>query len=879
MTWLPSDVVANANVAAHDAFDILAGNRSQSASYKSIAGALIPAALIASAYVCGFLALRGQYPSQYAPRTYNQIIPEKDRTPSTRSSGTKWFRDFRQLDDRFILRHHSFDAFLFLRFFRMLILIAVVGSLLTWPVLFPLNATGGGGAQELDRLAFSNIANAKHCWGTVVVAIIYLGFILLVITRERLFLINFRQIYVTSKPIAHRLSSRVVLFLSVPHDILSSDNFEQVFGNGVQRTWKVTKLDDLKKLVDDRNQKVNDLEGAELTVATNVVKQRRNLQSRSRAPDGSLERGDASVDHPDNRPTHRSPPLIGQKLDSIDDILNSVPDLDQKISDLRSKYDTEKVRHTGAVFVEFKNQVVAHQALQQVQHHSPLTFQPRYIGIPPANVKWHNLAMDPAVRISKKYTAIALIIAITIFWSIPVGIVATITNIEELANNYKWLSWINKLPNWLIGLIQGYLPPTALSLITSYVPFWFRDIAELSGEPTQQAMEAMTQQWYFVFQFLQVFLVTTLSSGATAIVKKLQEPGKVPDILASNLPKSSNFYLTYFALQGLSSSASQLIKYSDTFEYVFFKWFAKTPRQKYEQETKMKGLFYGNSYAKFANLAVIAIVYSCIAPLVLGFAAVGFTLFYLAYKYLYLYTNNVKVEMRGTAHARALQQIMTGVYVSELCLIGLFSARDAVGPSIIMGIFFVLTIMYHYTINQYLSPLENQMPLDILQAASDHNDDTEANTHDQDQDATESPLLSDRPRHRMSAVLPAYLDPFKNLLSTYNLLPSATTLRPYLLPAEESSLNLRESSLTTVPSYTEQQLANAYLHPALTSKAPLIWLAKDPAGVSEEFKRRNKERANLETTDEDAELDEQGRLKWNEFDLSKAPIFKMPTRF
>lgn len=869
MSWQWAGGLSGAEMSAHELLHALRKDQSKSASFKTIAGALIPAAFIASAYLCGFLLLRGKYASQYAPRTYSQIIPEKDRTPSTSTSGTRWFRDFRHLDDKFVLRHHSFDAFLFLRFFRMLVLISVVGSLLTWPVLFPLNATGGGGAQELDKLAFSNIANARHCWGTVIIAILFLSFIILVITRERLFLINFRQIQLTSKPISHRLSSRVVLFLSVPYDLLSSDHLERIFGNGVQRIWKVTKLNDLKQLVDDRNQKVYDLEAAELIVAKNVLQQRQ--KANNSANGSSLERGDASVDHPHNRPTHRSLPLVGQKLDTIDDILSSVPELDQKISDLRETYKAEDSRHTGAVFVEFKNQTLAHQALQQVQHHSPLSLQPRYIGIAPSNVKWQNLAMDPSVRISKKYTAIVLIIAITIFWSIPVGIVATISNVEYLANNYQWLAWINKLPDWLIALIQGYLPPTALSMLTSYVPFWFRDIAELSGEPTQQAMEAMTQRWYFVFQFLQVFLVTTLSSGASAIVKKVgQEPGKIPDLLAANLPKSSNFYLTYFTLQGLSTTASQLIKYSDTFEYVFFKWWARTPRQKYEQETKTRGLFYGNSYAKFANLAVIAIVYSCIAPLVMGFAAVGFTLFYLTYKYLYLYTNNVKVEMRGTAHARALQQMLTGVYVAELCLIGLFGARDAQGPGILMIIFFVLTIIHHYTVNKYLSPMEKNMPLDILQEGSDENN---------EEDSTQSPLLSDQPRHKISSNLPSYLDPLKGVLNEYNILPSASSLRPYLLPAEESGLNLRESSVTSVPEYTDQQIENAYLHPALTSKAPLVWLPKDNAGVSEEFKKRNKERADLETTDEDAELDEHGNLRWNEHELSKAPIFKLPTKF
>ncbi|KAK5074068.1 hypothetical protein LTR64_006790 [Lithohypha guttulata] len=868
------------------------------ASLNTIVGALVPATLVAAAYVCGFLTIRGTFRSQYAPRTFSQIIPEKDRTPSTSTSGSKWFKDYRQLDDTFVLRHHSFDAFLFLRFFRMLVLISVVGAVLTWPTLLPLNANGGGGATELDRLAFNNIVDPKYCWGTVVVAVIFLTFVILIVNRERLFIINMKQTYITTKASAERLSARVVLFLSVPPEIMNRDDFGGVFGEGIRRTWKVSKLNDLKKLVDDRNQKVYDLESAEITLAQNVLKQQNKIQSNGQTNGGSLERGDASVDHPQNRPVHRQPVLVGKKLDSIDHILSAVPDLTQKIDHLREKYTSDSTRHTGALFVEFKDQVEAYRAFQQIQHHDPLSLQPRFIGVSPSNVKWSSLALDPALRITYSHTAIALIIAITIFWSIPVGLVATITNIEYLANNFKWLSWINRLPDWLVGLISGYLPPTALSFLVSMVPYWFRDIAELSGEPTAQAAEEMTQRWFFVFQFLQVFLVTTLSSGAATIVRRVgEEPSKIPTFLANNLPKSANFYLTYFTLQGLSTSASLLIKYSDTFQYVFYKKLTNTPRQRYEQETKMKGLFYGYQYPKFTNLAVIAIVYSCIAPLVLGFAAIGFTLFYAAYRYLMLYTNNVRLEMRGSCHTRALQQLLTGVYVSELCLIGLFGARGAKGPSTIMIIFFVLTILHHYTVNKYLSPLEERVPLDILQAAEarnhESNDDNnnggpEANTTGEGD--AEEPLLSStesrdaRLIHHQNlsvsqSLPPRLLDPLKSILENYSILPSIAVLRPYILPSNASNVDLRESSLTTVTKYTDAQIKNAYLHPALTSKPPLVWLAKDPAGVSEEFKRRNKERADLETSDEAAELDEQGNLHWDESDLSKAPIFKLPTRY
>lgn len=72
-----------------------------------------------------------------------------------------------------MLHHSSLDGYLFLRFLRILCAICFVGCLITWPILFPINATGGKGNTQLDALSFSNIANPTRCYAHAVVACIF----------------------------------------------------------------------------------------------------------------------------------------------------------------------------------------------------------------------------------------------------------------------------------------------------------------------------------------------------------------------------------------------------------------------------------------------------------------------------------------------------------------------------------------------------------------------------------------------------------------------------------------------------------------------------------------------------------------------------------
>jgi Late exocytosis, associated with Golgi transport len=100
---------------------------------------------------------------------------DRDRTPSSSQEGSHWFHDFCSLGDKFVLQHQSLDGYLFLRFFKIIISICFVGSCMTWPILFPVNATGGGGASQLDKLTFSNINDNGRLYAHAIISWLFLG--------------------------------------------------------------------------------------------------------------------------------------------------------------------------------------------------------------------------------------------------------------------------------------------------------------------------------------------------------------------------------------------------------------------------------------------------------------------------------------------------------------------------------------------------------------------------------------------------------------------------------------------------------------------------------------------------------------------------------
>lgn len=81
----------------------------------------------------------------------------RERSPRLSTGFLNWVGDFAKTPDTIILNRSSFDGYLFLRFLKISFVACFVGCLITWPILFPVNATGGAGNTGLNVLNISNV--------------------------------------------------------------------------------------------------------------------------------------------------------------------------------------------------------------------------------------------------------------------------------------------------------------------------------------------------------------------------------------------------------------------------------------------------------------------------------------------------------------------------------------------------------------------------------------------------------------------------------------------------------------------------------------------------------------------------------------------------
>ncbi|GFF53170.1 uncharacterized protein RSN1 [Aspergillus udagawae] len=833
----------NASSTTSDAIAKLSGVN-DSTSLSALLTTLLPALVIAFFWFGLFLICRRTQLRWYAPRSHLPCWHQHERTPQLPRGFINWFGQFLKISDAHVLHSSSMDGYLFLRFLRVLCSTCFTGCLITWPVLIPIHITGGAGNTQLDALSFSNVKDPTRYYAHAIMACVLFTYVFSVVTRESLFYANLRQAYLNSPAYVRRISSRTVLFMSVPEEYKNEPKLRQVFGDSIRRIWITSECKDLMKKVDKRDSLAYRLEKAE----TNFI--RAANSARLKAFKNGVITSDTCLDCESGahswrqkirRPSHRVK-LFGPKVDSLRWLRDELVKVSKEVEDLQEQHKKGEMKNLSALFIEFKTQSDAQIALQTLSHHQPLHMTPRFIGISPKEVVWSSLNLSWWQRIVRKFAVQGGIAALVIFWSIPSAAVGAISNITYLTSLLPFLRFIDKLPSVLKGVIAGLLPSAALVLLMSLVPIICRFLARRAGAPSTAHVELFTQSAHFCFQVVQVFLVTTLTSAASAATAQIiKDPLSAKDLLAQNLPKATNFYISYFLLQGLTMSSMALVQVAGVIVFKFMStFFDRSPRLLYRRWASLSGIGWGNVFPVFTNMGVIALTYSCIAPLILGFAFVGLYLVYQAYRYNFLFVYDIGTDTKGLVYPRALQHLLTGIYLADICMIGLFAIRAAIGPLIIMVLFAVLTVLAHLSLNEALAPLYTFLPRTL---------DTEEEEQQSKEEETQALLR--HPSNRWEAAWKWF---HPNLYRDYAALRRKV---------RRDHVEIR---------YSEEEERNAYFEPCIWARTPTLWIPRDKWGFS--HREVLETHPSIPITDEGAHLDEKNKIVWDKYDPS-LPLWEL----
>lgn len=205
---------------------------------------------------------------------------------------------------------------------------------------------------------------------------------------------------------------------------------------------------------------------------------------------------------------------------------------------------------------------------------------------------------------------------------------------------------------------------------------------------------------------------------------------------------------------------------------------------------------------------------------------------YQAYRYNFLFVYDIEIDTKGLVYPRALQHLLTGLYLAEVCLIGLCAIKGAIGPVIIMVLFLIVNVLAHISLNEALAPLNTFLPRSL---------DAEEELLQEKEDKVAEINEERRPR---AMAFWRWFHP--------------NVYKDYAALRQKVRRNVEEIS------YTPEEMRTAYFEPCVASPPPTLWIPRDKWGFSNHEVMEIDSSINI--TDKGAHLDENNKIVWDKYD-------------
>lgn len=675
-----------------------------------------------------------------------------------------WIWESLSYPDKKLWQTHGADALTYVRFLRMCFLCCLVTTTISCSILLPLNLSGD---QESDSLGDMGHLTMSHLderdsklVAHVVVVWVYSVFFYAILFYYYRMYAEVRMHWL------NRNSPRTytIVLLNIPHHMrfkrAIKDWFEDHFRTKVASV--VLLWDDRKviKLKERRAKYINKLELAKLDCAE--MKKRRsdpfyccgscgkkvkkkgkvcacccnaftNIALCFSACFGFFKRVARKYccccccftyyeREGERRLTHAGfLEILGEEVDAVTYYREKVAATTEQIRNMQHN-KKDKLKKSGVAFVTFTKVYPARVKINPYINPAKMLVSP---APDPSDVFWVSFNVSYAGQIFRMFVITAIMVVICLSWSSVSIVVSSISNLKNLAEveGFEWIGdFLDVFPDQIQSIIEGYLPPVILYLVTllmkPIIKFFYKKSGWLYAHSD---VEWWTMSTYTVFLFFNVFLVSTIGSTLfTVLADFIDNPTTVVTLLATALPQQSLFFITYLMVAGAGRIPFKLFRPADLLRVLvrFVFTCPRTPRQRRTFHNLELWFDYAGEVGQGLLILTLVLVYSVMAPLITPFGIFYFFMDYIITRYNLIYANLTPWDSGGRLWPKIFHHTMSSVLVFQLVMLGIFglnsnyqSAMWALIPLPLISIFYWVFIHFMWSPVSAFGPINGTFTL------------------------------------------------------------------------------------------------------------------------------------------------------------------------
>ncbi|KAF9169968.1 hypothetical protein BGX20_009601 [Mortierella sp. AD010] len=401
---------------------------------------------------------------------------------------------------------------------------------------------------------------------------------------------------------------------------------------------------------------------------------------------------------PSKRPTVRVGGLCGTKVDAIDYYSQQIEDLTDEIE--RTRHEVSKSRPTNYGFVSYGTIQAAHRVAKELSSDIALRKRSKMIDPPeiflspvPKDIIWFNVSNPKQLRKSRKIIVNIAFVIGSLFFFIPMGLLTAFAQLNRIIGFFPDTQPFFDSHKFVSGMIQSLLPVLAMDILLLIVRKFIVFLAWFQGNITKSSTDRSTLAKFFLFFTLNNLIVPAIVGAMMgfvsqikavlasfsfsadtwhAILSLLNFKENIVDMISQNVVDTSLFWVNYISLRNFSA----LLDLSQAVSLAMYWAKTMTPRES-KALNKPDVFDFPLFFSVHLFLLTVSLLYSVVAPLVLFFALVYFSLASLVYKYQLMYVFRTRVETGGRLFRVIYNRIIVALVLFQIVMIGILNLKGA----------------------------------------------------------------------------------------------------------------------------------------------------------------------------------------------------------
>nr|GMD93890.1 CSC1-like protein RXW8 [Ipomoea batatas] len=352
---------------------------------------------------------------------------------------------------------------------------------------------------------------------------------------------------------------------------------------------------------------------------------------------------------------------------------DSSSESDQESSDFVSHFRDQEC---AAALVFFRTRYAASVASQGIKSPNPMLWVTD-LAPEPRDMYWSNIYVPYRLLWIRKIIILVASFFFVAFFLVPVSLTQGLVHLDKLQHAFPFLKGSLKR-KLVVQLVTGYLPSVVLILFSYMVPPIMMLFSTMEGSISRSGRKKSACVKILYFMIWNVFFAQTISGsvidGWSAIAQLGKNLRDLPNLLATAVPTTATFFITYVMTSGWASLFCELMQPFGILCNLFYRYILSN---KDESTYGTMTFPYHTEFPRILLLALLGYTCSILAPLILLPLLVYFALAYIVYRNQILNVYATKYQTGGLYWIIVHKATIFSLVLTQIIALGVFGLKKS----------------------------------------------------------------------------------------------------------------------------------------------------------------------------------------------------------